>query len=1069
MKTQANILDKITNDHVNNVDVAVFAEWKMNNFNRTVNDNTPNEDDNGYDVELFPIESISMPHRPLAGICKAVVNQAYVEPVYHQGVPAHRFYVADQDDQYKYWQSPEPSGDVDSSGYTIANCAPQVTYVEEEDVADAPVPTTILVNKIHFTVETGYARPVDYDVQVKTTSAGSWTTVASDIAIPDDGLVELWYNGFTWTTTKNLAHTRTLYAVRLVINKMDTATAFFNLIELGLALELDISDDVVNLGDQESMGEADFITPLGNISSNTGSLVLFSDTNMYDKENEDSILYGLLDKGVKITAFDVYDGTDEVQEFKMFSNTWTQGDDDNVTVDLNDGTDWLQVVKPRAVLYENIPVQEAVWRICDVIGFTDYNAETLDETAQAVIDIFWTDGQKTAWELFGDLARASQTAIYFDSFGVLQIKTRDTAWDDTKPVSQTFLSTSVPGGQPANIVSVEASTQYEANRVTVNWKPTSFSEIKDNVIPFEVVWEPDGDVVLRASELKLPMTDTDTVINLTKSDGENWPFKGICQIEGEWISYEGKTYVYYDAGGSRQTTTIKDLESQQKLDAVTPALMVHLNHYTGQLIVTERGLYNTEAASHNIALTGWTKTRMFNPGTDHSPCSGIVLNQGKSTVSIGGPKRANANDFTFLHRGAKTDVGYLYMGFRMKIDKSSSTDKVGGLAFNMDGTGMTGGYYLDVMATKKMNGKVRAKRNEIILYSYKDDGSKKAFGGETVVSKDKSKNHPAKSKTKTDIGSEFAVVLDDYIDFDIIQNSDGDYIQVWANGKFLFDTHIDSGWKHDRVGRFGLYARGYSDVTFDYVYAISNPGIQPTDNEGYYDRITGAYRGNQWMLDWTYETRTVRRRIKKKWHKIQQKYNQRFYDEFGPVVHEIREFDVKFTNDTPSLQSKIYFSNSTQSACTEFTPSVYGAKFTMVNISRQNAVISGDDELTAKGNGTINQKLFVYGRPVIQKDALQVVKDDAWAQRRRGIIDIEYDSDWIQNQAEADRFSDWLTTHWSRSDQTLEVEVFGNPLVELTDVVHVTHNDIDDDFYVTAINNTFDSGLTTTLSLRKVG
>ena len=139
----------------------------------------------------------------------------------------------------------------------------------------------------------------------------------------------------------------------------------------------------------------------------------------------------------------------------------------------------------------------------------------------------------------------------------------------------------------------------------------------------------------------------------------------------------------------------------------------------------------------------------------------------------------------------------------------------------------------------------------------------------------------------------------------------------------------------------------------------------------------------------------------------------------------------------------------------------------MANISRVPAIISGEDERTAAGNGTINHKLFVYGRPVIQKDALQLVKEDAWSIRRRGTIEVEYASPWIQNKDEAERFGDWLTTHWSHSDSTLEVEVFGNPLIELTDVVHVKYKHIDAYFYVVGISNTFEAGLTTQLSLRK--
>jgi hypothetical protein len=1053
-------LDNITNGYVNQVGVVVRAEWLHNRFYRTVVDNTPSEDTDGYDIELFPIESITKQNRPKSGINKAIVNQAFAQPEYHDSVPAARYYMCSTEDQYKYWQSPLISGA--SSPYTMTNCAPQVLYVEEDDVSGAPVPRTVLTNKIHYTIENTYAYPTSYNVQVKATGASSWTTVSSNIAIPSNGKIELWYNGSTWTTTPDYTHTTTLHAVRLVINSMNKQ-AYFNLIELGLALELDVSADVTDIQAGHSMGEADFITPLGNISSNNGSITLFNETRKYSDDNPSSILYGLLDKGVIFRAWYKY-GTESIQELTMVSDSWTE-DVSDTSVALVDNTTVFMETKPRPVLYQNMPVQEVVWRICDMIGFTDYNVTALDLEPHSVIDIFWTDGEKTAWEVFGDLARATQTAIYFDSFGNLNVRTRGAAWDDTKPVAFNFIRDTVPGGQPSNIVELTEKTDYEANKVTVNWKPTGFSEVRDNIIPFEIVWQPDSDIVLRASELIQPMVAGSTWITLSQRDGSTWPFKGICNIVGEWVEYEGKNYIYYE-GSTRKSAVVTTLEQQQRLDATTGAFYRHLNQYTGHLKIKTRGLYNTQQTDHNIALTGWTKTRRKNYSTIVSPTSGIGLVPGTSTVSI--ECLNNESTYSYLHRGNGSDDGYYYLGTRIRIDKTSHQSKIGGIFFNSGALGA--GYYVEVTATASFNSKMRASKNEIVFYSMKTDGTKKQIGGERVVLRDRSRTSGAGKKI--DIGSEFAVPMGTFIDLDIIYTpGTNDKVQIWANGQFLFESIITaaSGWKQPKVSRFGLYARGYSKVSFDYVYAVTNfYGPSPLDDESYLDRIEGGYRGDMWQRDWTYEWRTVRKKVKRKWTKIQQRYNQRFFDEFGPIAHEIRKFDVKFTNETPSLQSKLYFSNTTQAICTEFWSDPKSAHFYMANASRENAVLSGDDSLTAGGFGTINHKMFVYGRPVIQKDAQQIVKTDDWAIRRRGTIEVEYDSQWIQNESEADRLADWLTTHWTRSDSTLDVEVFGNPLIELCDVVHVNYLDIDANYYVTEINNSFSEGLTTTLTLRRV-
>lgn len=1062
----AGTLNTILNDHHNAVATVVRAEWEMNRFHRTVVDNTPLEDDAGYDIEYFPIDSITKPNRPKAGIVKAVVNQATVDSNYHDTVPTARYYTVDADDEYKYWQSPESAAA--ASPFVMANCAPQVTYVAEDDVSGSPVPIVVQCNKITYTVENTYATPTVYDVQIKSTTGGAWTTVSSNVAVPAGGKVELFWNGTAWTTTPAFGLSANVSAVRLVVTQMNKQ-AFFNLIELGVALELDVTADLVSWNDSFNMGEDDFITPLGQISSNNGQVVLFNDSQTYTNTNATSILYGLLDKGVIFRGWMKY-GSDLVQDFEMFSDGWQESESDT-TVTLVDGSKFFMDTKPRPVLYKDIPVQEAIWRICDIVGFNNYKVTAIDDSPHAMIDIFWTDGEKTAWEIFGELSRATQTAIYFDSYGTLQVKTRDAAWNSNAATTYDFIRDSVPGGQPSNIVSLSEADDYEANKVVINWQPTSFSEQRDNVTPFEVVWEPEGSVVLRATELGKNFLIGDMVLSLPTKEGKTWPWSGMANIEGEFIEFDAKRYVNY-AGGTRTTDWVEDYATQQRIDAATDVSQRHLNNYTGDLRVKTRGAWNTEEKDHRVDMAGWTKRRRRNYGTSNSPCSGIKLDAANSLVTVSGPQNLTMNDYTYLTHGAAVDQGFYYLGTRMRVDKSTHKDKVGGIFFHGDGGTNGAAYYLEIMATSRMNGKMRHVRNEVMFYSMKSDGSKKFYGGERVTMKDKSKNHKKGAKTKKDIGAEMAVVQDRFIDFDIwfeiLGNGDHRF-QIWASGQFLFEAIVPngSGWQHTRSGYVGLFARGHSSLSFDYFYGINNLGVTPVDGESYFDRIDGAYRGNQPLDDWDWERRQVRRKVRKKWKKVWQKYNQRFMEEFGPVVHEAREFKVKFNSETPVLQSKLYYSNKTQALCSEYVGDISGAHFVMANKHRENAIVSGDDELTAMGNGTINHKLFVYGRPVIQKDAQKIEKMDEWSIRRRGLIEVEYDSPWIQNEEEAKNFAEWLTSHWSRSDSKLEVEVFGNPLIELTDVVTVTWKHIDAAFYVIGITNTYEGGLTTTLTLRK--
>lgn len=1147
--------NNITNDHHNVVGTVMHAEWNLNRFYKAVADNTPSEDTDGYDVDMFPIESIVKENRPeKSGICKAVIGQSRVSPLKQASIPRVRYYMADDEDQYKYWQSPVPS----SANGAMTKCAPQILYYDDSEGNTA---ISVSTNKIIYTVENSYAAPGNYTVQVKATPSSAWTTIATNVLVPDSGRVELWWNGTAWTTTKTLGFVTQVHGIRLSVASMviPSATtnatflrtrgskylevtpvgvigkkhigavvslagvpvgttitsvkdmsrtttksvngrnvkstsyytqvginnaaasagtsggsvstgnqnAFFNLIELAAMLERDLTPDLVSWSDDFNLGEEDFITPLGQISTNTGTVTLFNENGLYTNTNEVSPLHNLLDKGVRIRCWTKY-GAELIPEFEMYSDVWSETID-QTTISLVDGAAFFMEVKPPAVLYQNIPVQEAVWRVCDTIGFSNYEVVKGDLT-DSVIDIFWTDGEKTAWEVFGELSRATQTAIYLDHRGVLKIVTRDAAWRNTTTSDFTLLGESVPGGQPSNIVELTEETKYEANKVKVNWQPTMFSEPNGTIYPFEKVWESSGTTTLRSTPLRESLSATDMVIKLETKAGKTWPYSGYMTIDGEMIRYDASQYMYYNAANQRQYAWVSSAEDKAKFDDRTNPTHRHMNSFVGNLRVGERGYAGTNPEPHRVDMNHWQKIRRVKFTTRKNNPAGITLNKGKGTVTIDASyKGVHSNDFTFLKYGRAQDEGYRYLGCRMKIDKSSHTLKTGGIFFNTPANSMGAGYFLEISASVTLDGAQRSSRNEIRLISRKPNGSSKVFGGQTIKTPNKAKGAPKGSTIKQDIGATLAVVQDVYIDFDIrIKNEGaGHRIIVNANGGYLFEALIPNGeWKHGNTGAMGGFARGNSKVTFEYVYGMWHPTKEVIDSESYWNRVTGGYASRQ-LEEFIYDTRSVRKRIRpgaKKTTKIKQRYNQKFVEEFGPVAHEVRNWDVKYSGETPVLEAKLYSSNEDCSAVGAFFSGIKGAKFSMFNTSRRDAILNGTDPVTR-----INHQLFVWGRPVLRKTQQTIEVVDEWARRRRGEIEVEYASPWIQNEAEAKAFANWLKTNWSRSGAKVTTEVFGNPLIEPCDVVRVRYRHIDALFWVVGVANSFDSGLTTQLTLRRIG
>ena len=194
----------------------------------------------------------------------------------------------------------------------------------------------------------------------------------------------------------------------------------------------------------------------------------------------------------------------------------------------------------------------------------------------------------------------------------------------------------------------------------------------------------------------------------------------------------------------------------------------------------------------------------------------------------------------------------------------------------------------------------------------------------------------------------------------------------------MFNVTVSGANKNAFNGKFGLYTRGSTQASFEYLYAISRNEAPQPDDVSFFDRVESGYMSNQLQREWIWRIRDTQRRGRKPSTKVKQRYGQMFLDEFGPIVHEVREFDVKFSN-SPVLHSNISVYNLTQALCPEYRYDAFGAQFILANAGRHNVVLSGDDKLTyADGSGaTVSTKTFIAGNVLIKEEADKVViKDD---------------------------------------------------------------------------------------------
>lgn len=142
------------------------------------------------------------------------------------------------------------------------------------------------------------------------------------------------------------------------------------------------------------------------------------------------------------------------------------------------------------------------------------------------------------------------------------------------------------------------------------------------------------------------------------------------------------------------------------------------------------------------------------------------------------------------------------------------------------------------------------------------------------------------------------------------------------------------------------------------------------------------------------------------------------------------------------------------------------ARFAAINVSNESIFLASDSDVLAGGS---NGLLQIVGNTIVAGDQYEVKKIVPGG---RNSYEITIDSDFIQSKNQAEAVSSMISRSFEYRYKSIEVALFGNPLVQLGDIVKFnfyTGKVISGqtDFYIiTKISHSFDSGLSTNLTLK---
>jgi len=83
-----------------------------------------------------------------------------------------------------------------------------------------------------------------------------------------------------------------------------------------------------------------------------------------------------------------------------------------------------------------------------------------------------------------------------------------------------------------------------------------------------------------------------------------------------------------------------------------------------------------------------------------------------------------------------------------------------------------------------------------------------------------------------------------------------------------------------------------------------------------------------------------------------------------------------------------------------------------------------------------------------------------------------FQSMWIQSEADAKSLFTWIKNQWSKQQQSINMDIFGNPAIEVGDIITVNYpkNSLDgtQKFLVTNVNTQFQEGVSTSITARSI-
>ena len=386
--------------------------------------------------------------------------------------------------------------------------------------------------------------------------------------------------------------------------------------------------------------------------------------------------------------------------------------------------------------------------------------------------------------------------------------------------------------------------------------------------------------------------------------------------------------------------------------------------------------------------------------------------------------------------GMATSYEHYSFGTGMFFQSSATNvNAAGGIGFFTDSLGLSG-YYVLMQTTANLS--TTSDREVKIL---------KVVNGKKIELNDSQKNNPSKTLTGILGATSYKV------DIKVKVSPGVRVIDVYINNFKISAVDSDSNVNNDPVNKVLPVTSNMSicattgSAYYDYLYGM--PLEESQYNSGVMQNV---YNGqfNNTVLNFLYG------------EKVLSNFNKTtltngYLEEFGTVARELRKVSVKYESRPgyplyPSLGIN-KFVNVLGSRLTSF-----GAEIYLINNAGTWVPL---DDSSINSFSVIGNYLVTSGQHEYKDSTINEYTNPE---------PVVFESKWIQKESDAKSISNWIKDLWSKQQSVVSMQVFGNPLISVGDVITINYpsNNLDGTkkFVVMNVSNSFNQGLETSITAR---